>query len=117
VAIGVAVLDQVSPRVDKPEKVKYDMTVNIDPKTARSKLPGAVAKSVLRQKLTFWSHEKEHRVFTTQRYVPVEIREIVLGCRISKSDARAVRELASRHASAVPVTNLKRAELDWPGHQ
>lgn len=117
VAIGVTVLDRTSPRVDKPQKVTYDMTVTIDPKTARSKLPGAVAKCVLSQKLTFWHHEKEQRVFTTQRYVPVEIREIVLGCSISKSDARAVRELTSRHAPAVPVTQLDRAELDWPGYQ
>ena len=117
VAIGVTALDRTSPRVDKPQKVTYDMTVTIDPKTERSKLPGAVAKRVLSQKLTFWNHEKEHRVFTTQRYVPVEIREIVLGCSISKSDARAVRELTSRHAPAVPVTQLERAELDWPGYQ
>jgi hypothetical protein len=103
--------------VDKPEKVTYDMTVTIDPQTELSKMPGAVAKKVLSQKLTFWEHEKEHRVFTTQRYVPVEIREIVLGCGMSKSDSRAVRELASRHIPALPVTQLRRAELDWPGYQ
>jgi hypothetical protein len=117
VAIGVTVLDQVSPRVDKPEHVSYDMTVNIDPATMRSKLPGAVAKRVLSQKLTFWEHEGEYRVFTTQRYVPVEIREIVLGLGISKDRERKVRELASAHAPEVPVTKLKRKELDWPGRQ
>jgi hypothetical protein len=117
VAIGVTVLHQRSPRVDEPAEVTYDMTVNIDPATIRSKLPGAVAKRVLSQKLSYWVHEGEYRVFTTQRYVPVEIREIVLGCRISRSDARRVRELVSRHAPAIPVINLKRTDLEWPGYQ
>ena len=117
VAIGVTVLDQRSPRVDEPAEVTYDMTVNIGPATAQTDQPGAVAKCVLSQKLTFWEHEKEYRVFTTQRYVPVEIREIVLGCRMSKDNAQRVRKLVSKHAPEVPVTKLTRAELDWPGYQ
>jgi hypothetical protein len=111
------VLDQASPRVDKPEKVTYDMTVSIDPKTERSRRPAAVAKRVLSQKLTFWIHEKEHRVFTTQRFVPVEIHEILLGCRMSKGDVRTVRILASQHIQTIPVVQVKRADLSWPGQQ
>ena len=80
VAVGVKVLASSSPRVDEPELVTYDMNVTIDAKTERSRSPGAIAKRVLSQKLSFWSHEQEQRVFTSQRYVPVEIREILLGC-------------------------------------
>lgn len=117
VAIGVTVLDQVSPRVDKAEQVTYDMTVTIDPATAATKSPSAIAKRVLSQKLQFWWHEREYRVFTTQRYVPVEIKEIVLGCRISRSDAQKIRELVSRVRPKVPVVQLKRTDLEWPGSQ
>lgn len=117
IAVGVWVLDRASPRVDKPERVNYDNTVNIDPKAERSKAPAAVAKSVLTQKLMIWKHEAEHRVFTTQRYVPVEIGEIVLGCAISKSDASKVRTAAARHLPSVSVVQLARQDLKWPGFQ
>ena len=115
VAIGVTILDSKKPRVDKPEKVRYDMSVTIDQKTERSRSPSAVAKRVLSQKLTFWRHEDEHRVFTTQRHVPVEIREIVLGCKMTETDVRAVRELASKLVPSAPVTQLRRSELKWSG--
>ena len=117
IAIGVTVLHQVSPRVDKAEKVKYDMSVNIDPKVAKSKSPSEIAKRVLSQKLQFWGHETEYRVFTTQPYVPVEVKEIVLGCRISRPDAYKIRELVSRQSQKIPVVQLKRTDLEWPGHQ
>jgi hypothetical protein len=65
--------------------------------------------------LQLWEHETEYRVFTTQ--VPVEIREIVLGCRISRSDANKIRELVSRQSRKIPVVQLKRTELEWPGRQ
>jgi len=117
VAIGVTVLDQVSPRVDKAELVTYDMSVSIDPNAARTKSPSEIAKRILSQKLQFWSHETEYRVFTTQRYVPVELQEIVLGCRISRSDANKIRELVSRQSRKIPVVQLKRTELEWPGYQ
>ncbi len=64
---------------------------------------------------SFWSHEQEQRVFTTQRYVPVEICEIVLGCMTTKADASAVRELSSQLIPSAPVTQLKRDDLEWPG--
>lgn len=44
VAIGVRVLPQASHRVDEPVEVRYDMTVNIDPKAERSRSPSEVAK-------------------------------------------------------------------------
>ena len=117
IAIGVTVLDQVSPRVDKPEEVKYDMTVDIDQNAAQTKSPSEIAKRVLSQKLQFWYHEREYRVFTTQRNVPVELKEIVLGCRISRPDANKIRELVSRVRPTVPVVQLKRTDLEWPGSQ
>jgi hypothetical protein len=117
VAIGVTVLPQTSPRVDSPELVTYDMTVNIDPATEQSHLPGAIAKRVLSQKLSFWSHEKEYRVFSTRKFVPIEIREIVLGCKMTKSQRRRVREIGSQLVPEVPISQLKRTELDWPGFQ
>ena len=117
VAIGVRVLTQRSPRVDEPVEVRYDMTVNIDPKAEQSRSPTEVAKSVLGQKLTFWSHEKEYRAFTTQRFVPVEILEVVLGCNATKETAQAVRALAARHLSGTKVKHLRRSELRWPGYQ
>jgi hypothetical protein len=117
VAIGVTVPDRISPRVDKPERVKYDMTVSIDTKSARGNRPGAIAKNILSQKLIFWNHELEHRVFTTQQYVPVKIGEILLGCRMSQENERKVRSLASRYAPDVEVIKMTRADLEWPGHQ
>jgi hypothetical protein len=117
VAIGVRVLTQESPRVDEPVEVRYDMTVNIDPKAEETRSPSDVAKSVLCQKLTFWSHEKEYRAFTTQRFVPVEILEVVLGCNASKETVHAVRALIARHLSGTKVKRLRRSELQWPGYQ
>jgi hypothetical protein len=117
VAIGVRVLTQKSPRVDEPVEVRYDMTVNIDPKAEQTRSPSEIAKSVLGQKLTFWSHEKEYRAFTTQRFVPVEIVEVVLGCNATKETAQAVRALAARHLSGTTVKHLRRSELRWPGYQ
>ena len=117
IAIGVTVLDQVSPRVDKAERVTYDMSVSIDPRVAKTKSPSEIAKRVLSQKLQFWGHETEYRVFTTQQYVPVEIKEIVLGCRMSRQDAQRIRELVSRQSRKIPVVQLKRRDLEWPGHQ
>jgi hypothetical protein len=117
VAIGVRVLPQASPRVDEPVEVRYDMTVNIDPKAEQSRLPSEVAKSVLRQKLTFWEHEREYRAFTTQHFVPVEILEVVLGCNATKETAHAIRALTARHLSGTKVKHLRRSELRWPGYQ
>jgi len=117
VAIGVNVLASASPRVDEPVPVRYDMTVNIDPKAERTRSPSDVAKSVLAQKLAFWNHEKEYRVFTTQRYVPVEIVDIVLGCNVSRDTLQAVRVLTARHLPQAKVRRLRRSDLEWPGYQ
>ncbi len=117
VAIGVRVLPRQSPRVDDPVKVTYDMTVNIDPHTERSQSPSDVAKCVLKQKLTFWSHENEFRVFTTQRYVPVEILEVLVGCNATKGQVNAVRTLVATHLPSIQVKHLKRSDLKWPGYQ
>ena len=117
VAIGVRVLAQQSPRVDEPVKVTYDMTVNIDPQIEASQSPSEVAKCVLRQKLTFWSHENEYRTFSTQRFVPVEILEVLVGCSATREQAHAVRALAAKHVPNIEVKQLKRSELLWPGYQ
>lgn len=117
VAIGVNVLASESPRVDEPIAVRYDMTVNIDPKAERTRSPSDVAKSVLAQKLTFWNHEKEYRVFTTQRSVPVEIVDVVLGCNVSRDTALAIRALTARHLPQLRVRVLRRSDLEWPGYQ
>ena len=116
-AIGVKVLASESPRVDEPIAVRYDMTVSIDPKAERTRSPSDVARIVLAQKLAFWNHEKEYRVFTTQRYVPVEIVDVVLGCSVSRDTAQAVRVLAARHLPHTKVRLLRRSDLEWPGHQ
>jgi hypothetical protein len=117
VAIGVNVLARQSPRVDEPVKVTYDMTVNIDPRTEQSQSPSEVAKCVLKQKLTFWEHEKEYRAFTTQRFVPVEILEVLVGCKATKEQTDAVRALTAKHLPSIEVIQLKRSELRWPGYQ
>jgi Protein of unknown function (DUF2971) len=117
VAIGVTVLDQVSPRVDKPEQVTYDMTVNIDQDATKTQSPSEIAKLVLKQKLQFWYHEEEYRVFTTLPYVPVEVNEIVLGCRILQPDADQIRQLVALVNPKIAVVQLKPTELYWPGNQ
>jgi hypothetical protein len=117
VAFGVKVLASDSPRVDEPIEVRYDMTVTIDPKAERTRSPSDVAKSVLTQKLTFWGHEKEYRVFTTQHYVPVEISEVVLGCNVTRETAKEVRALTARHLPGTTVRLLRRSDLQWPGFQ
>ena len=117
VAIGVKVLPSDSPRVDEPVEVRYDMTVTIDPKAEQTRSPSDVAKSVLGQKLAFWNHEKEYRVFTTQRFVPVEIVDVVLGCNATRESAQAVRALTARHHPQTKVRALRRSDLQWPGFQ
>ena len=117
VAIGVKVLPSDSPRVDEPVEVRYDMTVTIDPSAERKRSPSDVAKSVLRQMLAFWNHEKEYRVFTTQQFVPVEIVDVVLGCNASRETASAVRGLTARHLPNTTVRLLRRSDLQWPGFQ
>ena len=117
VAIGVKVLASDSPRVDEPIAVRYDMTVTIDPKAEQTRSPSDVAKSVLGQKLAFWNHEKEYRVFTTQHFVPVEIVDVVLGCNVTRDTAKAVRTLADRHVPGTQIRLLRRSDLQWPGFQ
>ncbi|MFN8522989.1 MAG: DUF2971 domain-containing protein [Chloroflexota bacterium] len=117
IAIGVRVVPRQSPRVDEPERVNYDMTVNIHPLTEQSDSPSAIAKRILTQKLTFWSHENEYRAFTTQRFVPVEILEVLLGCNATRADYAKLCELVAEHRPGVVVRQLKRTDLKWPGNQ
>ncbi|PWT79575.1 MAG: hypothetical protein C5B58_13205 [Acidobacteria bacterium] len=115
IAIGVTVRTAKRPRVDPAIEVRYDQSMYIEPENVMQLSPSEVATEVLRQKLQAWEHENEYRVFTTQAYVPVVLHELILGCAVKEAEAQAFRELAKKLVPDVHVTQMKRADLSWPG--
>lgn len=44
------------------------------------------AKWILSRKLSHWKYESEYRVLTTQSFVPIRIKQVLLGCNVSEQD-------------------------------
>jgi hypothetical protein len=65
------------------------------------------AKRILCHKHEVWSYEKEERIFVTggQNFANVEVKELILGCRMSKQDNSLLRNLVTKLAPNVNVKN------------
>jgi|SRR3712207_176348 len=93
--------------------VTYDNGVYIGPKEARLQ-PDAVALRILTQKQMPWAHEREVRVFSAEKFVPVTLSELVLGCQIDSTDATLISDIVKRWHPRIKITRLDRAALDNP---
>jgi hypothetical protein len=114
VAFGVQ-LPTVRPRGHNMEvrAVRYDSGIHIGPQQA-SQPPDRVALEILTQKQSPWAHEREVRVFTSKNFVPVKLKELVLGHRISAADEKLLRALMSKWHPKIRISKIKRASLDHP---
>lgn len=68
------------------------------------------AKDILSHKDTIWSNEKEKRVLLINKkdhYVTIQIKEIILGARISKLHSKLIKKLAEKFAPDAEIINYK----------
>jgi hypothetical protein len=93
--------------------VTYDHGVSIGNREAGLK-PDQVALKILTQKQTPWSHETETRVFTSESFVPVVIKELILGVRISAQDANLIKALTLKWHPDVKISKVTMTTLDHP---
>jgi len=111
VAFGVQV-----PSVGKDVEirlVRYDNGVYLGRDVLRQN-PDRVALDILTQKQVPWQHEREVRVFTSTNFVSVKLKELMLGCNISREDQELITTLARRWHPRISVTKLERSSLDYP---
>lgn len=73
------------------------------------------ALGILSKKHSAWQHEKEVRVFSRTDYVPVELRQVYLGCQMPDSQQALLRHLLGRVNPDVEVISMQRAQLDTGG--
>jgi len=110
VALGLTVPKSSSYQV---RDVFYDSQIGID-SSSRRRPAHEVALDILSQKQLSWAHEKEVRVFAPRPYVPIRLREIKLGCKVSASDRELLDTLVRRTNPRVRIVQVTRADLDAP---
>lgn len=93
--------------------VRYDNGVYIGPQQA-SQSPDDIALEILTQKQLPWEHEHEVRVFTSEMFVPVNLKELILGCRISAADEELLRALVQKWHPEVRISKVDITSLDHP---
>lgn len=71
-----------------------------------------LAKLILSRKLSHWNYEKECRVLTSDAFVKIEIKEILLGCKITLDDEEFVKSLTEKLLPSVKVRKLDRGKLN-----
>lgn len=108
VVLGVNVKRRTGQRV---RPILYDQTMHVG---SSRKSPSDVALEILSQKQMSWSHEHEVRVFSRAPFVPVEIREVLLGCQTADADRELVKKLVRETNPGVTVRQLRRRDLDSP---
>jgi hypothetical protein len=93
------------------ERVMYDNTITV---AQSDEPPEDIAVRILSQKLYSWSHEREQRVFspTLTPFIPVTIRELLIGCRASRDDENLLRSVTEVLAPDVEIRRLKASELE-----
>lgn len=74
------------------------MRMNLDLK--KNQGPEILAKDILSKKLKDWEYEDEARVLTKNKYVPIEIKSVVLGPNISKESTKYIRKLVEEYENA-----------------
>lgn len=55
------------------------------------------AIDILSNKLPSWEYEREKRYFTYNNYISVDIKKVILGCRISADNENRVRSLITEN--------------------
>ena len=110
VALGLAVQN---PSVYQIRKVFYDSQIGIGPNSGRMP-PAKVALDILSQKQLSWEHEKEVRVFSPQPFVPIRLREIKVGVKVSPGDRELLDVLVRKTNPRVRIVPVTRADLDAP---
>lgn len=66
------------------------------------------AKEILSHKDIIWSHENEKRVLTfghKDNYITIQVKEIILGARISKLHSKLIKQLAEKFAPDAEIIN------------
>jgi len=109
IALGVRVAAEKR-GIIKLDRIDYSNSNHFEPFTGSQ--PDTEAIRVLSRKLESWRHEEEYRVFTKSSYIPVEIKVIYLGCRISKAMGRLIRELMEKTYPEIQVLQMKTQDLD-----
>lgn len=93
--------------------VRYDSGVHIGSKEA-SQSPDKVALEILTQKQLPWEHEREVRVFTSGAFVPIKLKELVFGCRISAADEALLKALVLKWHPKIRISKVDVDLLDHP---
>ncbi len=91
------------------EKVRYDNTISIE--GAEFEAPRDISVKVLSQKLHSWRHEKEYRIFSREQFIRVNIKEVILGCKIAKDDEALIRKLVEGLKPEVKIQKMKKSGL------
>lgn len=91
-------------------KVFYDNTLTL---SGTGDSPDDAAVRILSQKLYSWAHEAEHRVFSKTKtpFIPVKVKELLIGCRATKDDEELIRSVAEPLIPDVEIRKLKKSEL------
>lgn len=104
VAIGVK---YPTPTSDyEVKRVTYDSHVKVQGNPSTRSADEA-ALDILSQKQFAWKHEAEVRIFSAEKYVPIEIEQILLGSLIDAEDEKLVRELVKRMLPHVKVVKRR----------
>ncbi len=93
--------------------VRYDSGVYIGPQDAKRSADD-LAVNVLTQKQSAWQHEQEVRVFSPTSFVPVTLKEVLLGCKISTADASLVTTVVRKWHPKIKITRVDPSTLDEP---
>jgi hypothetical protein len=69
------------------------------------------AEEILKHKADCWEYEQEWRVFSNTEFVPVTIKEIILGIKIDTKDASLVKKLGEKINSDIEVIEGKTIKM------
>ena len=89
------------------EKIEYVEKLKLD--VSRD---GDLAKSILSKKLSLWSHEKEHRVFSNREYVKVNVRELIFGIKTNHFQKEILTKIAEKFCPDISVRLLEKNDLE-----
>jgi len=102
-----------SPRSRLIKDVRYDSKMKIGPQHANLP-PFELAQEILSQKQQNWIHEKEVRVFSRETFVPIELKEVRLGCKASSEDEELLKALLDKTNQGTKLIRVTRSQLDAP---
>uniref|UniRef100_B8HQV6 DUF2971 domain-containing protein n=1 Tax=Cyanothece sp. (strain PCC 7425 / ATCC 29141) TaxID=395961 RepID=B8HQV6_CYAP4 len=106
---GIVVGVTVSEPDLQVRRVEYvnDLSMDID-----DGYDGDVAIEILSKKLKIWEHEKEHRVFSREKYIKVEIKELIFGVNTESETRELVENIARKFCSDIKISNINKSQLN-----